>query len=459
MRRPEVTLRDFLIRAGDLSASTLYGAGGSVPLDTAADGTGFEDRESFRDCSVLVATPDQLTAALVLIELDGVARRMVLCPPGIEGAHLAIIAKQAGIDAIVCGEDPWHFSQFGVARVISYAGPRRRTGPGGEPPRETEWILTTSGTTGAPKLVAHTLRGLVGAIAPPAPHARPTVWATFYDIRRYGGLQIFLRAIVGGSSMVFSEAGEPLDAQLRRLASCGVTHVSGTPSHWRRVLMSPQRELIHPEYVRLSGEIADQAVLDALKKAFAPAGVSHAYASTEAGVAFNVADGLEGFPVSLVSGSQGSGVDMKIVEGSLRIRSERTARHYVGVEDELHDPHGFVDTGDIVERRGDRYYFVGRRGGIINVGGLKVHPEEVEAVINSHPSVQMSRVSARKSPITGALVQAEMMVNGGAAAKDTLIDEISALCRANLPAHKVPSRITVVGELTVTPGGKLARNG
>jgi acyl-CoA synthetase (AMP-forming)/AMP-acid ligase II len=223
--------------------------------------------------------------------------------------------------------------------------------------------------------------------------------------------------------------------------------------------MSPQRSLMHPEYVRLSGEIADQALLDALKKAFAPAGVSHAYASTEAGVAFNVADGLEGFPVSLVSQSHGSEVEMKIVDESLRIRSDRTARHYVGIEDELHDPDGFVDSGDMVERRGDRYYFIGRRGGIINVGGLKVHPEEVEAVINSHPAVQMSRVSARNSPITGALVQAEIVVNGAGGAKDTLIAEISALCRAHLPPHKIPSRITVVDELTVTPGGKLGRNG
>ena len=77
---------------------------------------------------------------------------------------------------------------------------------------------------------------------------------------------------------------------------------------------------------------------------------------------------------------------MKIEDGSLRIRSTRTARRYLGGERAaLADADGFVDTGDMVELRGDRYYFVGRAGGIINVGGLKVHPEEVEAVINRHP--------------------------------------------------------------------------
>jgi acyl-coenzyme A synthetase/AMP-(fatty) acid ligase len=326
------------------------------------------------------------------------------------------------------------------------------------PPQQTEWILTTSGTTGAPKLVAHTLSGLVGAIGAAKPSAKPTVWATFYDIRRYGGLQILLRAIVGGSSMIFSQAGEPLDAHLRRLGAFGVTHISGTPSHWRRVLMSPARPAMRPDYVRLSGEIADQAVLDALKEAFKPAGVSHAYASTEAGVAFNVSDGLEGFPVSVVSASQGSDVEMKIVGGSLRIRSDRTARGYVGIPDALHDEGGFVDTGDMVEERGGRFHFVGRRGGIINVGGLKVHPEEVEAVINTHPAVRMSRVRARKSPITGALVQAEIVVSDSHGNDErTIKEEISVLCRASLAAHKVPSRISIVEQLAVTSGGKLAR--
>ena len=55
----------------------------------------------------------------------------------------------------------------------------------------------------------HTLEGLTGAIIADAPaRSASAVWATFYDIRRYGGLQIFLRAIVGGGSMVVSEPGE-----------------------------------------------------------------------------------------------------------------------------------------------------------------------------------------------------------------------------------------------------------
>jgi acyl-coenzyme A synthetase/AMP-(fatty) acid ligase len=456
MRLPEVTLRGLLAQAGDLSASVLEGADRSVRLKSAARSTGFEAREDLRDCSVLVTTEDQLTTSLVLIELDGIARRMVLCPPGLDQAHLAGILRQAEIDTIVCGDDESRFSNLSVARVIPYREPALPNSSADEQVSETEWVLTTSGTTAAPKLVAHSLRGLVGAIGPATPRAQPTVWATFYDIRRYGGLQIFLRAIVGGTSMIFSDADEPLEEHLQRLARCGVTHISGTPSHWRRVLMSPERALIRPEYVRLSGEISDQALLDALKKAFAPASVSHAYASTEAGVAFNVADGLEGFPISLVSQSHGSDVEMKIRVGSLRIRSDRTARRYIGTAEELHDADGFVDTGDMVELRGERYYFVGRRGGIINVGGLKVHPEEVESIINAHPLVRMSRVSARKNPITGALVQAEIVLNASPPSAE-IAQEIAALCQANLPPHKVPSRIKIVDQLAVTSGGKLAR--
>jgi acyl-coenzyme A synthetase/AMP-(fatty) acid ligase len=197
-----------------------------------------------------------------------------------------------------------------------------------------------------------------------------------------------------------------------------------------------------------------------LKRAFPRASIGHAYASTEAGVGFAVNDGLEGFPASLVEQSR-DGVDMKIEDGSLRIRSTRTARAYVGRHVvALTDGDGFVDTGDMVELRGDRYHFVGRRGGIINIGGRKVHPEEIESVINAHPEVRMSRAKSRRSPITGSIVVADVVLAEGHDARpvDDIRDEILAECRAHLMSHKVPAILRFVPSLDMTAAGKLARH-
>jgi acyl-CoA synthetase (AMP-forming)/AMP-acid ligase II len=281
-------------------------------------------------------------------------------------------------------------------------------------------------------------------------------------MRRYGGLQIFLRGMLGAGSMVLSSAGEPITAFLQRLGRSGVTHLSGTPSHWRRALMSPAITAIAPDYIRLSGEIADQTILDSLRQAFPKSSIGHAYASTEAGVGFEVDDGLEGFPTSFI-GREGTEVEMKVVDGSLRIRSARAASRYVGSADlALADPDGFIDTGDMVEQREGRYYFAGRRGGIINVGGLKVHPEEVEAVINRHRDVRMSLVQGRKNPITGAVVVAAVVLkdtenSAMRSSRDMVQGEILAECRKALPGHKVPVVLRFVPSLDMTPAGKLVR--
>lgn len=413
--------------------------------------------EQLRGRSVLLATENQLAAVLALVQLDGLANRLVLCPPDLPADHVAAIGRAATVDFVVSdltaaelGVTPEHFVSCGTDLAGLDTQPRRD--------RETEWLLLTSGTGGVPKIVVHSLSTLAGAIKPGGNDDRP-VWSTFYDVRRYGGLQIVLRALVAGGSLVLSSRGEALGDFLARAGRCGVTHMSGTPSHWRRALMSAAIHQIAPRYVRLSGEIADQAVLDALRTCFGDAAVAHAFASTEAGVAFEVDDGREGFPAALV-GREGV-VEMKVEDGSLRIRSPRMALRYLGDQDSLVKDDGFVDTGDMVERRGDRYVFVGRRGGIINVGGMKVHPEEVEAVINAHPQVRMSLVKARRSPITGAIVVAEVLVRPqpGQAALDgeLLKGEIIAACRSALAKHKVPAVISLVASLDVAASGKLAR--
>jgi acyl-coenzyme A synthetase/AMP-(fatty) acid ligase len=409
--------------------------------------------------SVLLAVSDQLVSAIAMTELDGVARRMLLCPPDLNADHVETLVEDAEIDAIVT-DRPARWTDAGVYLIVAARSPdpaaaKAKTG------RATEWLMLTSGTSGAPKIVRHTLEGLTGAIVADGPaRGAPPVWATFYDIRRYGGLQIFLRAVIGGGSMVLSEPAEPIADYVTRLNARGVTHISGTPSHWRKLLMSGAASGFSPRYVRLSGEIADQAVLDGLNKAFPAASVGHAYASTEAGVGFAVNDGLEGFPASMLGMSR-DGVEMKVEDGSLLIRSTRTAHAYVGGNAApLTDTEGFVDTGDMVELRGARYHFVGRRGGIINIGGLKVHPEEIEAIINRHAEVRMSRARSRKSPITGGIVVADVILaNSDAASRsDAIRDEILADCRASLASHKVPAMIKFVSSLDITAAGKLARH-
>ena len=455
------SLRDCLAASTRSSKPTFWGAGESASYFDLLRGSSLGGRVAeLAGRSVLVATGSQLTTALALIELDGIARRITLCPTDLSAEHFPAVAAGADADAIVYDSGSVERAALDVPARVICSGTITPSDLAPVDRIQTEWLLLTSGTTGVPKIVMHSLAGLTAAIKRGQVSEQPVVWGTFYDIRRYGGLQIFFRAVLGGASFVLSSAGEPVAEHLARLAQHGVTHLSGTPSHWRRALMSPAIRTISPRYVRLSGEIADQAVLDNLRAVFPHASVGHAYASTEAGVGFEVNDGREGFPASMI-GQAGTGVDMKIEDGSLRIRSLRNAASYVGANSAaLKDDDGFVDTGDMVELRGDRYYFVGRRGGIINVGGLKVHPEEIEAVINRHPDVRMSLVRPKKSPVTGAVVVADVVLNSASEADERLSEvkgEILKLCRGELARHKVPAAISFVPALAVAATGKLAR--
>lgn len=448
-------------RTGDLSGRVVVTPAVRASLGELIGGSVLDGRgEELRDRSVLIMTNDQFTAAMALCELDGIARRIVLYPPDLAADHLASVMESAQVDALI--SDRVSLGS-GIPCIQSFMPSAERIVPQNSDRSaqvETEWILLTSGTAGMPKLVVHTLASLAGAMAGAAP-AKGVVWSTFYDIRRYGGLQIFLRAVLTGTSFVMSSSTESTAEFLSRAAANGVTHISGTPSHWRGALMSGHIQLLRPECIRLSGEIADAGILRQLRSSFPAARVVHAFASTEAGVAFEVDDGLPGFPAGVLSGTPD--VEMKIENQTLCIRSNRTARCYLGKNAAaVRDKDGFVNTGDVLALREGRYQFVGRRDGMINVGGLKVHPEEVEAVLNRHQEVQMSLVRTRKSPITGAIVVADVVLRARAEndGRDfhEIRNDILGFCRGMLPSHKVPAAINFVPALAVAESGKLIRS-
>jgi acyl-coenzyme A synthetase/AMP-(fatty) acid ligase len=306
-------------------------------------------------------------------------------------------------------------------------------------------------------MVVHTLKTLAAPVEGVGNPNAAQNWATFYDIRRYGGLQIFMRAVVGGGSLALRDSAEASDEFLMRVSAENVTHISGTPSHWRLALLNPGVRHIDPSYVRMSGEIADRATLEALRTQFPRARIVHAFASTEAGVCFEVEDGGPGFPASFIHEGR-NGVSMKMVDGSLRVRSDCASLRYLGAHaPPLSDDEGFVDTGDIIEIRGDRCFFVGRRGGIINIGGDKVNPEEVEEVINKHAGVRMSLVKGRKNPLVGELIAADVVLRDGVQEGPAIKQEIITACAAELASFKVPALIRFVPSLSFTPSGKLMR--
>jgi len=414
---------------------------------------------ALRGQSVVIATSSQLDAVAASIELDGAARRIVLYPPDLSLEHLGYVIDAAGAEAIVSDRVADPCLPGGIPCIAPSPWTKHASASVENASWETEWVLLTSGTTGRPKLVVHTLASLTGAIDL-SPALPGVVWSTFYDIRRYGGLQIFLRAALTGASLVLSSAEEATADFLARCGLHAVSHISGTPSHWRRALMSSAVHRVAPHYVRLSGEIADQGLLNQLRSVYPQALVAHAFATTEAGVVFVVDDGLMGFPAEFLNSTPQ--VDMKIVHRSLRVRSSRTARCYLGPQaPTLRDAEGYVDTGDIVELRNDRYLFAGRGDGMINVGGMKVFPEEVEAVINGHPRVQISLVRTKKNPITGALVVADVVLHHpdgteGMQHAELHLD-ILRLCRETLASHKVPAAINFVPSLAVAETGKLLR--
>ncbi len=407
-------------------------------------------RAQLKGRRIAVDVADMSAALAAMIELDGLAARMLLLPPGLSSDIRAQLLARAQIDGIVRSPD----LADGDPRLEVFPYDLGALSPAPEPTAGTltQWAMATSGTSGAPKAALHGLASLTAAIGA----APPAAWGTFYEIRRYGGLQIALRALLGGGPLTLTGPGEATPQYLARLAAAGATHVSGTPSHWRRVLMDDTHAFA-PESVRLSGEIVDQGVLNALRARFPRAEIIHAYASTEAGVGFAVDDCLAGFPGDWLGAERVP--TLRAQGGALRIKGPGLASAILGLDGPMLDPDGYFDSGDGVEIRDGRCHFLGRVNGTINVGGAKVNPETVEAALALHPDVLACRVTARRNPILGAVVAAEIVARGGAQRGPALKSAILSQAAGRLKPHETPATLTFVDRLDLTAAGKVARLG
>lgn len=403
---------------------------------------------------------DPVRLILAVMQLDGRASAIALISPDTSAGDRARLLRDSNTTVIASDLDGDELPRD--VSVIRWINPIATSWASGNeamprPTAETSWIFATSGTTGAPKAVSHPLGSLTRTTKKSRSAGSLHRWGLLFDPCRFAGAQVMLQALMSGSTLLVPPSEDSLNNRLAFLAKHNCTALSCTPTMWRRILMFPEATSIDFRQITLGGEIADRGILVALQSAFPKARIVHIYASAEAGVGFPVRDGLPGFPVSYLQNPPG-GVQLKIVNARLHVQNSEVSPIYVGTQDTFASNDGYIDTGDVVELRNDRVYFLGRANGLINVGGNKVYPEEVENVLLSHREVKFARVSPKPNPIMGNLLTAEI-VPASSAHKDSehLTRELKALCNAELPDWKRPITYRIVTELPQNSGGKLQR--
>lgn len=417
-------------------------------------------RADFRGERVGVRCRNQAALALTLLALDGAAAAIILLPAEVSPESLAELERKAGVTRLITDlpdarpEAAWPpVYRAIVSGVPCGAG----SGAEGAQVLATEWVLPTSGTTRTPKLVAHTLETLTKSVKRDPAKGAGVVWGLLYDLNRFAGLQVFLQALLGGGCLVLPEPMADLAASLVRFAATGCTALSATPTLWRKILMSAEADMLRLRQVTLGGEVADAGILAALTTRFPAARVVHIYASTEAGVGFAVTDGREGFPAAYLDTGV-PGVRLRVnADDILELQPDRRGQRYLGESEALANDAGWVVTGDRLRRTADRVYFLGRDSGAINVGGNKVQPEEVERVLLAHPGVALAAVGAKRSGITGSLVEARVVLRPGVLDPAAAIGILRSWCVERLERHQVPALLRVVPALEVGATGKIAR--
>ncbi len=291
--------------------------------------------------------------------------------------------------------------------------------------------LLTSGTTGTPKLVHHTWNSINTSSSLKRQEERN--WLLPYQIGTYAWFQLVTLSMFSNDQNISICDDNDFVKIFQTARLNGVNAISATPTFWRMALMQVPIEILGSvgfKQITLGGEIVDQNILDSVKSLYPESRITHIYASTEAGASIVVNDGKSGFPESLLS-SDDEGLSLKIEDGVLFIRSKFAAMN-------SYDDSGWVNTRDCVECVSGRVFIKGRvDSSMINVGGSKAYPSDIEEVILSHESVDWCRVRAIKAPLLGNLPQVDLKLNTPMEL-DEVEKEMISFCSERLPEYAVP---------------------
>lgn len=308
---------------------------------------------------------------------------------------------------------------------------------------KTEFTIFTSGTTGQPKKVVHTIGTLTRNVRCSEQH-ESDVWGFAYNPTHMAGLQVFFQAIENGNTLI-NVFSLQRDEALSKIEKHQVTHISATPTFYR-MLLPFEKEYGSVKRITFGGEKSDVRLYDNISKIFPKAKITNVYASTEAGSLFASCGDNFKIPQSIID-------KIKIEDNELLLHHS-----ILGDSESFTFDNDYYHTGDIIEWIDEAqgiFRFLSRKNELINVGGYKVNPGEVEDAILTIPGVKETLVYGKKNSILGNILCADIVKEpeselDGLAVKMKLAEA--------LQDFKIPRRIKFVEEMEVTRTGKLRRS-
>lgn len=300
-------------------------------------------------------------------------------------------------------------------------------------------VLFSSGSTGKPKGMLHDLERVAEKFLKPR---EPVVAIPFLMLDHFGGINTLL-AITSSLGTVVTAENRSVSAICQAIAEHRVTLLPTTPSFLTLLAASdlPQRhDLSSLRRITYGTETMPQATLDRIRARFPGVELQQTYGLSEVGVLRSQSrpDG------SLWVRIGGAGFETQVRDGILWIRSEYRMRGYLNAPSGF-DAEGWFNTQDRVEVDGEWFRILGRVTDLINVGGQKVYPAEVEDVILAQPNIEDVVVVGERHALLGQIVVARVRL-----AQDEPLDALRArirrACRDKLTAYKVPAKVELLAE-------------
>jgi len=298
-------------------------------------------------------------------------------------------------------------------------------------------ILFSSGSSGPPKAALHDLEPLFDKFRTARPAMRTAGFLLFDHI---GGLNTLWHVLSNGGlfACLPDRSGE---AVARAIEEHALEVLPTSPTFINLLLLSGAIDRYDVSTLRVityGTEPMPETTLRRVREAIPGVELRQTYGLSELGILRAKSESSDSLWVKI----GGEGYETRIVDGILHIKARSAMLGYLNAAAPF-DADGWFNTGDLVEVRGDYFRILGRVSDVINVGGQKVHPSEVESVILELPEVAQAAVSGESNPLLGHIVVARVMPTAPVDPAE-LRTRVRAHCRGRLAAYKVPAKVIVV---------------